>query len=105
MDNAVITTVINGEEHGMEVPSGLTIVDDIMFVTDNKTGIIFAFDMEGTLLDSYDTGLGEGALMGIYAASVDDLWFVDAVGDAVYRLQPEDADPLQMPDHSEYNVW
>jgi hypothetical protein len=105
VDDAAITTVINGEDHDMEVPSGITIINGIIFITDNKTGVIFAFDMDGILLDTYNTGLDEGALMGIYGASEDDLWFVDAVDNAVYRLQPDGAQSNQIPSNDEYTVF
>ena len=102
MEDAEILTLVEGEEYGMERPSGLTIVDEIMFVTDNRTGVIFAFTLEGELIDQYHTDLGEGSLMGIYAASIDDLWIVDAVNNAVFRLQPESADTTVMPRTDEY---
>jgi hypothetical protein len=105
INEAEVSTLINGEDHGMKRPSGLTIVNDILFVTDNQTSTIFAFDLEGNFLDSFNTGLAEGALMGIYAASIDDLWFVDAVDHGVYRLRPKRADSTELPNHAEFNEW
>jgi len=89
----------------MEVPSGLTIVDDTIFVTDNATSTIFAFTLEGELIDSLETPFPEGALMGIYGSSIDDLWLVNSVDDEVWRLQPADADSEQVPTVDEYTTF
>ena len=88
MDDAVFWTLIDGEDVGLELPSGLTMVEDHLLVTDNATGVIHAFDLEGNQVDYLDTGLGSGALMGLRATSLLDIWFVDAETDKVMRLQP-----------------
>jgi hypothetical protein len=88
MDDAAVWTLIDGSEHGMEQPSGLAIVEDTLLITDHGTGVIHAFDLEGNPIDWVDTGLGEGALMGIIARSLNDIWVVDAKDDRVLRLQP-----------------
>jgi hypothetical protein len=88
MDDAAVWTLIDGSEHGMVQPSGLAIVEDTLLVTDHGTGVIHAFDLEGNPIDWVDTGLGEGALMGIIARSLDDIWVIDAKDDRVLRLQP-----------------
>ena len=88
MEDTEIWTVVEGSDFGMEAPSGLAIIDETLIVTDNATSTIYAFELDGTFIDSYETGLPEGALMGIYASSIDDLWFTDAVDDKLWRLQP-----------------
>jgi hypothetical protein len=88
MDDAMMWTLIDGSEHGMEQPSGLAIIEDTLLITDHGTGVIHAFDLDGNPIDWLDTGLGEGALMGIIARSLDDIWVVDAKDDRVLRLQP-----------------
>lgn len=105
MKNEDIWTLIDGEDFGMEAPSGLTIVDDTLFITDNATSMIYAFTMDGELLDTLETPFPKGALMGIYAASIDDLWLVNAVDDEIWRLQPIDADPTQNPSTDEYTTF
>lgn len=72
----------------LEAPSGVALVDGVLFVTDNASSRVFAFTLSGELIDYLDTGLPAGSLMGIEAASLDDLWLVDAVGDRVLRLRP-----------------
>jgi hypothetical protein len=89
MDDALIWTLIEGSDYGINEPSGLALVDGHILVTDHDTGIIHAFDMDGNLIDWLDTGVGSGALMGIVARSLDDIWFVDAKANRIHRLQPE----------------
>lgn len=72
----------------MEAPSGIALVDDVLFVTDNATSRIYAFTLDGELLDYLDTELPAGSLMGVEAASLEELWLVDAVGNQVLRLRP-----------------
>ena len=86
MDDEESWTVIDGNEFGLGVPSGLALVDDTLLVGDYSTGNIFAFDLDGNLIDWTATGL-EG-LMGIEARSIDDIWVVDAASDRVLRMQP-----------------
>lgn len=88
-DNATFTTLIKGGEFNMVRPSGLTIIDDILLVSDNATGIIHAFDLEGNEIDSFQTGAEDGGLMGIYASSIDDILYVDAVANEVNRIRSE----------------
>jgi hypothetical protein len=88
MDDADIWTFIDGDDFGMEAPSGIDLIDGILFVTDNETSEIIAFDADGLEVDRLDTDLSRGSLMGIYARSIDDLWIVDARDDRVYRIQP-----------------
>ena len=88
MNDALVWTLIDGDDHGIVEPSGLALVEDTLIVTDHGTGKIFAFDLEGELVDWVDTGLGEGALMGVVGDSLDDLWLVDAKNDKILRMQP-----------------
>ena len=100
-----IWTLIEGADFGMEVPSGLTIIDDILFITDNETSTIFAFTLEGELIDSLETPFSSGALMGIYGSSIDDLWLVNSIDDEVWRLQPAESDSEQVPAVDEYTTF
>ena len=93
MDDAELWTFIDGDDFGLQAPSGIDLVDNVLFVTDNTTSEIVAFDItaeddEDLEIDRLDTELEAGSLMGIFAASIDDLWLVDAVADRVYRIQP-----------------
>ncbi len=90
VDGEELWTFIDGAEAGLQAPSGIELVDGILLVTDNQTSEIVAFDMDGEVVDRLNTGLPSGSLMGIFARSIDDLWFVDAVGNRVYNLTPKE---------------
>ena len=98
-------TLIDGADFGMSLPSGLTIIDDILFITDNDTSSIYAFTLDGELIDTLETPFSSGSLMGIYGASIDDLWLVNAVDNEVWRLQPDGADSEALPLTAEYTTF
>ena len=100
-----ISILIDGDDFGMEAPSGLTLIDDTLFVTDNETSTIFAFTLDGALIDSLETPFPSGSLTGIYGASIDDLWMVNSVDDEVWRLQPIEADETMLPSLDEYTSF
>ena len=89
MEGADIWTLVDGEDHGMTTPSGIELVEDHLLVTDNTSGTIFAFDLEGNLVDHLQLEVPEGALMGLVAPSLDDIWLVDAVNNELLRLQAQ----------------
>ena len=86
VDDAILTTFIDGNEHGMVEPSGLAFHDGLLFVGDHGTGRLWAFDMEGAVVDYLD--LDADALMGIEVVGLDDIWLVDGGSDRLVRLQP-----------------
>jgi hypothetical protein len=59
----------------LQAPSGLAIKGKVVFVTDNATSKIHAFDLDGKPLRSLDTGLPAGSLAGI-AISPDDRAYI-----------------------------
>jgi sugar lactone lactonase YvrE len=89
MDGALLETWIDGEANGLVQPSGLALADDRIYVTDNATARITAFDMDGVRLDYLDLGsmMGEHALMGIEVAPDGSLYVVDAADDRVIHLE------------------
>jgi hypothetical protein len=100
-----IWTLIDGKDFGMEMPSGITIVDEVILVTDNATSTIFAFTLDGELIDQMETDFPSGALMGIYAVSLDDLWFVNAVDNEIWRLQPVESESSGITELLEYTFY
>ena len=90
------TTLIDGTLIDMEWPSGIDLHDGTLFVTDAKSNEILAFELTGELVGRAYTGLDrEKALGAITVRSMDELWYVDARGDQVYRLQSPVAAPVQ----------
>jgi hypothetical protein len=86
MVDAVFTDVI--PKGVLTTPSGLEIRNDILYVSDNATGRIVAFDMQGKELNSIDTGVGPGALAGMAFGPDNKLYFVDMVGNRLMRIDP-----------------
>lgn len=70
---------------GLTRPAGLAMVEDHIVVTDAGTGLIHIYDAAGEEVDIIDTELGDGALAGIEAVSLDEFWYVDAQSNAVYQ--------------------
>lgn len=102
VEGASYTTLIDGASLNppMRLPSGIALVEDHLLVSDNGNGVIYAFDLQGNMVDWVDTGLGDarvngegdvtqlGGLMGIEAPSLEEIYFVDAVGNQLLRLTP-----------------
>lgn len=87
LDGVEWSVLIDGDAVGMERPSGLALVDGKLVVGDHETGILYAFDLDGELLGTLETGRQE-SLMGIEAVSAAELWIVDAVANEVLRFTP-----------------
>ncbi len=84
-DGAEMWTVIEGSEVGMGAPSGLAILDGLLYVSDHATGNLMAFELDtGELVDWVPTGLT--GLQGIEVVSEDEIWLTDSASDGVYRL-------------------
>jgi len=87
MTGAVLSDVV--APGVLAAPSGLEIHDDVLFVSDNATGRIVAFDLEGKQLNALDSGLGAGALAGLAFGPDGKLYFVDIAGSRLFRLEPQ----------------
>jgi hypothetical protein len=91
MTGAQLTTLIDGADvEMMQRPSGLVLDGDRIFVTDNMSSRVYAFDKAtGALLDYLDLSpmVAPGGLMGLDVAADGTLVLVDAVGDRIFRLR------------------
>lgn len=67
-------------------PSGLLYKGSRLIVAENGTGHIKVFDLSGTQKGDLDTGLGAGALAGLAEGPDGKLYFLDARGGRVLRL-------------------
>jgi hypothetical protein len=72
----------------LTAPSGIEIKYKVVFVTDNATSRIHAFDLEGKLLRYLDTGLPPGSLAGIAIGPDDRLYIADLATSQVRRIEP-----------------
>jgi hypothetical protein len=86
IDGAVMVDVVPPGELGQ--PSGLELHDGLLYVSDAADGRILAFDLEGTLVNWLDTGLGAGALAGLAFGPDGRIYLVDRVGQRVLRIDP-----------------
>jgi hypothetical protein len=87
MEDAEIWTLVDSETvPDLEVPSGLDLHDGLLYVGDHETGIVYAFTLEGELVDWLDLELDAGALQGITFDQAGNLWFIDADAEQVVRI-------------------
>jgi hypothetical protein len=70
-------------------PSGLVIHQGTLYVGDNATGQIHAFDLDGTPRTSIQTPLAAGALGALHVGPDKRLYIVDMLGSEVWRLDPK----------------
>ena len=71
---------------GLSRPSGLALRGDRLFVTDNATSEIIAFDLSGRELQRVKTPAI--SIMGITVGPEGRLWYVDAKASTVVRIDP-----------------
>ncbi len=72
---------------GFDRPAGLELIEGKLVMTENGSGLIYVLELDGTIAEVIDPGLGEKRLAGIHGETLSDLWFVDQGGDTVYRMQ------------------
>lgn len=87
MGDATVTDVV--PDGTLQQPSGLTIHDDIIYVTDHATSIIHAFDMQGKEVRRLETGLPAGSLAGLRVGPNGKMWFTNMSNGTVYRIDPK----------------
>jgi outer membrane protein assembly factor BamB len=72
---------------GLQMPSGLAINEDRLFVGDYATGVIYAYDINsGEELGQLDTGSGE--LTGLEIGPNGTIWFIDSAFGEILRVLP-----------------
>ncbi len=88
VDGADIETLVEGGDVNLDRPSGLALHDGVLYASDNGSGVLFAFSLEGDLLDWIDLGRESGGLMGIAFDAEGRLYVVDAVAEEILRVDP-----------------
>jgi hypothetical protein len=84
MEGAKVSALIPAGQ--LERPSGIALADDVLYVTDNATSRIHAFDITGKALRILDTGLPAGSLAGITLGPDDSLYLTDLLTGSAYRV-------------------
>jgi hypothetical protein len=72
----------------LELPSGIALAGETLFVTDSTSSKIYAFNLDGELLRWADSGLPAGTLSGVAVGSDDRLYLSDLRTGKVYRVLP-----------------
>ncbi len=86
IDDADLWTLVDGDTAGLQIPSGLALHDEMIFVVDHATSFIWAFDLEGEVVDWLETGIEPYSLMGIDFDAEGRLYVADAQADRVMRI-------------------
>ncbi len=86
MDGAKLHEIVKPGRLG--VPSGLTLYEGVLFVTDVLNSNIVAYDAAGHTLATLSTGLPPGSLAGITIGPDGHAYFVDQVSRRVLRVDP-----------------
>jgi len=85
VDGAELSTLAAGSA-GLQVPAGLVLHDDMLFVVDHATSFIWAFDLDGEVVDWLETGLEPYSVMGIDFDSHGRIYLTDMWLDRVMRI-------------------
>lgn len=87
LDGAKWTTFL-GEEAELQLPSGIALKDGVLYVGDNLTSTVNAYDLEGNLIDTLELDIAEGGLMGMRVSpDGGSLYVVDFIGNRVLRVE------------------
>jgi hypothetical protein len=85
MDGASVKTLV--PPGVLQKPSGVTLIDDALYVTDNATSRIYSFDINGQPLKILDTGLPPGSLAGIAMGPDALLYVTNLLTGGVHRVE------------------
>jgi hypothetical protein len=93
VEGSMIDVMMDGTmlDPGMLRPSGIELHEDVLYVSDYESSLIFGFSPEGELLDWLDTELPAETLMGLAFDTDGSLYGVDASDNQVFRIQPIEA--------------
>jgi DNA-binding beta-propeller fold protein YncE len=88
MMGATLSTLVDGSAMGLQRPSGLALGQQVLFVTDNASSRIYAFDLQGQPLDWLDlsAAVQPGGLMGLTFDAAGNLFLVDNIGNQVLEV-------------------
>ncbi|MFT7622340.1 MAG: hypothetical protein ACI9WU_001513 [Myxococcota bacterium] len=85
-DGVNMWTLVDGLDHDISAPAGLELHDDMIWLTDNATSRVYAFDLDGKLVDWMDTYLEAGSLNGLALDGKGNLILTDSLRNRVYMI-------------------
>jgi hypothetical protein len=89
MDDGMLETFLEGSDFGLMAPSGLAIKDGVLYIGDNATSTIHAFDIEtGEHLDFVPVAVSPGGMMGLDLDADGNIYGVDSISQRIFRLRP-----------------
>ena len=71
----------------LQKPSGLALAGNTLYVTDNATSIVYAFDTAGKLQQTFDTALPPGSLGGVTLGPDSKLYVADLLTGSAHRVE------------------
>ena len=83
---ATLSTFIEGSSVGLQKPSGMVLHDNHLFVSDHGTGTIYAFNLEGEMVDYLETFRGDGTVAGLNFDASGNLYFADKTNEQIVRI-------------------
>jgi DNA-binding beta-propeller fold protein YncE len=88
MIGATLSILVDGSAMGLQRPSGLALQKAALFVTDNASSRIYAFDLQGQPLDWLDLSgaVQPGGLMGLTFDAAGNIFLVDNIGNQVLEV-------------------
>jgi hypothetical protein len=91
IDDAVLTTLIDGDDVGMTQPAGLELVDGVLYVGDSGTSTIHAFTTDGESIDSLNLSeiIPAGAMMGMTIDDQGRIYVTNSEDDELIRIAPK----------------
>jgi hypothetical protein len=87
IDDAVFSDVV--AQGTLESPAGIELHQDLLYVSDNAQSRFYAFDLQGSLVRTLDTGLPAGSLAGFTFGPDGKVYFVDMLTSRVHRVDPK----------------
>jgi sugar lactone lactonase YvrE len=93
MTGGTLEVFIDGAMAGLERPSGLALVNNIFYITDNANSKIVAFNREGMRLDWVDLSsrIPPGSMQGIALDQRGFIYVADAMGNRIFEIAPLNA--------------
>lgn len=90
VDDARIETLISADDlDDFSQPSGVALKDEVLYVTDNRSGFLFAFALDGSVVDWVDLERDEGGLGGITFDEDGNLWLADIEAQEILKITLE----------------